>query len=295
MSSEETNLGGSSSHSLTNDETPRSLGYVHSQFPYLSVDEQLVEAPRLGLEHQSESAALPSTQRSLIESDSTRTTIDSNSTHYLPRQCNEYLYPPSLSTSGGTITSVNSPSLDTPRGFHADISHTIAGNLERRPDARFRFEDYSYNPNAEINVSERHRRDGGILPSPGTKSHLPCPFKGLDGCEVMFDVREKRLWKLHSLDHFQSVKPPERLVCTFGVPTSLCNREFVTKSDRKLFNWNEKMEHFVKHYEEVLDALRPVFDDDVDPTLDANALSNVIERRDEHFESYIRRDRKSVV
>ncbi|KAF8433978.1 hypothetical protein BGX38DRAFT_1146017 [Terfezia claveryi] len=276
-SHEESNLGDSSSHSLTNDG-----------------DEQLVEAPRLASEHQSESAALPSTGLSFAESDSTRTTIDSNSTYYLPRQCNEYLYPPSISTSGDTTTSRDSSSLATPRESHADLSLIIAANLERRPDARFRIEDYSFKSDAEFNVSERHRRDGGILPSPGTNSHLPCPFKGVDGCEVMFDVREKRLWKFHSLDHFQGVKPPERLVCTFGDPTSLCDRQFVTEGDKRLHNWNQKMEHFVKHYEEVLNPLRMVFDDDADPILDANALSEVIERHDENFELYIRRERRRL-
>lgn len=282
-SSEQSSFASSSQTPIDN-ETPRSQGIVYS-----SVDGLPEEALRLLSAQRPEPSALSNTPWSYIASDTT--TLDRGSTYRLPTESREYKYEPSLTNSGDTLSSGDSSTLATQSPGPSPTK--IDEKLARRPRSNPEFEDYTYNADARINISERHRRDGGILPSPGTRSHLHCPFKSLDGCGVMFDVREKKLWKLHSLDHFQGIKPPENLACTFEDLSGQCRERFVAEGGKIMHNWNEKMEHLAKHYEDILDRLRSVFVD-ADPVLDANALSEVTHTPNEDFEKYIRRERRRL-
>lgn len=240
----------------------------------------------LELQPESSAFSIASTPRSIIRSDIT--TLDSCSSYHLPTQTSEFEVAPTLSSSGDSIDSGDSSTPDRPRAFDQ-----MAENLARRPDDEFRFRDYIYDPYAPIYISDQIRQ-GGILPSPGTRSHLPCLFRELDGCAVMFDIREKKYWKLHNLsEHLGNVKPPQTLVCTFGDPTGRCCENFVTTDGNRLHNWNSWMEHFAKHYEDRLSTLHPVFGDE-DPVLDANALEEVTDTPDEHFRLYILRERRRL-
>ena len=148
--------------------------------------------------------------------------------------------------------------------------------------------------NSKAGLPEDEGVGGEILPSPGTRSHLPCPFRGLDGCEVMFDVKESGLWEFHSMGHFQGIKPPMKLACTFGDPTGLCAEVFLAEDDdKRIFNWSKKMKHVAKHYEGMLNASHSVFGDG-DPVLDAHVLSEASNMPDKHFESYVRRSRRRL-
>jgi len=267
---------------MVSSETPRSRGYV---------DEEMMATLRL---YKPESSGLPSMPRTIIEGDTTCTTLGSDGSHCRPAQCSEYKYAPSLSIDGETTVSGASSTLN---GSPTAVSQAkIEKTLGLRPDDQFRIPEYIFDKDANINVNERLKRDGGILPSPGTRSHLPCPFRSLDGCEVMFDVEEKKLWKWHTLEHFQDVKPPQILTCTFGDHTGLCGVKFVIedgKEVKRIQNWSEKLEHFAKHYEDILHALCSVFDEE-DPTMGADALSETTDTPDEHFEAYIRRERRRL-
>jgi len=219
-------------------------------------------------------------------------TVDNNSTSHFPIRGSEYENVPALSVGDTGSMTTGDPS--TPRTVAGISPSSIAEYLARRPDDEFRFEDYIYNSDTPADIREHMRQGGGIVPSPGTKSHLPCPFRSLDGCDIMFDVREKELWKWHALmDHFKSVPPPLNLVCTFKDATGKCEEKFATEEGRRILNWRRKMGHFAQHYEDRLSALLPVFHDS-DSVVDARALSEVTDTRDEHFESYICRERRRL-
>ncbi|KAF8419191.1 hypothetical protein EV426DRAFT_577141 [Tirmania nivea] len=301
--SEQRSLGGGSSWSLANDETSsllygnRPRGYNHDQFSDASCAGIPAEALRLLAGDGAESPALPDTPRSLIRSDTT--TLDSKSTYHLPTRDSEFEIEPTLDKSGDSITSTDSCLRAKPHASLAAVSpDKIEEKLALRPDDELRFVEYIFDPDAPININERQRRDGGILPTPGTRSHLPCPFKRLDGCEVMFDVREKKLWKFHSQGHFRDVKPPQKLICTFEGPKGLCGERFVIEDEKRLRNWRKKMEHLAKHYEDRLGSLSLEFDADphldADPNSDADMLSGVTDMPDEHFEAYVRRERRRL-
>ncbi|RPB27777.1 hypothetical protein L211DRAFT_890863 [Terfezia boudieri ATCC MYA-4762] len=125
-------------------------------------------------------------------------------------------------------------------------------------------------------------RNVGHDPAPGTQSHLPCPFRW-DGCEVRFDIAEKKKWLYHSLDHFDNVRPPAHLICPYGD----CSERFV--NENRLGNWKNRMEHYAQHVEERLEQLREsrgwAEDDDLD--LEGLGILNMPEKVDINFQQYM--------
>ncbi|KAF8433977.1 hypothetical protein BGX38DRAFT_1146016 [Terfezia claveryi] len=127
-------------------------------------------------------------------------------------------------------------------------------------------------------------RNVGHDPAPGTQSHLPCPFRW-DGCEVRFDIAEKKKWIYHSLDHFHEndVRPPAHLICPYGD----CSERFV--NENRIGNWNNRMEHYAQHVKERLEQLREsrgwAEDDDLD--VEGLGILNMPEKVDINFQQYM--------
>lgn len=119
-------------------------------------------------------------------------------------------------------------------------------------------------------------------PAPGTQSHLPCPFRW-DGCEVRFDIAEKKKWIFHSLDHFNGVTPPVHLICPHGD----CAERFVDENRNR--NWKNRMEHYARHVEEELEQLRDhsgwAEDDDLD--VEGMGILNMPDKPDINFQQYM--------
>lgn len=136
-----------------------------------------------------------------------------------------------------------------------------------------------YIPNHD-NLAASRRVDHD--PAPGTQSHLPCPFRW-DGCDVRFDIAERKKWMYHSFDHFRGVAPPAHLICPYGD----CRERFA--DDNRIRNWRNRMEHYAQHVEETLQQLREsggwAVDDDLD--LEALGILEMPEKVDINFQQYM--------
>ena len=119
-------------------------------------------------------------------------------------------------------------------------------------------------------------------PAPGTQSHLPCPFRS-DGCEVRFDIAEKKKWIHHSVVHFGRVMPPRHLICPYGD----CPERFANKNG--MVNWRNRMEHYAGHVEEKLAQLHGTVGWAADDDLDMVGLGmlNMPEQVDINFQQYM--------
>lgn len=108
------------------------------------------------------------------------------------------------------------------------------------------------------------------IPAPATRSQLPCPNYG-GGCHIMYDLREKQKWILHSLDHFLPNPPPKAVTCIFpGCREPFCNSNgFLT--------WTRFMDHFADHYRIELEQFRDALDGFTDVTDEAQLLLSFTE------------------
>ncbi|KAF8419192.1 hypothetical protein EV426DRAFT_678138 [Tirmania nivea] len=218
--------------------------------------------------------------------------------------------PPSFSSytsSGSSLTNLTSPDSDSDGASEPDSefdNYSSAGTSISEPltwdSASTDSEDRSINSipslpaNSEasdVDMDPRYipnldnlaaSRLVGHDPAPGTQSHLPCPFRW-DGCEVRFDIAEKKKWIFHSLDHFGDVDPPEHLICPYGD----CPERFVNENRKR--NWKNRMEHYARHVEERLEQLRECLGWAVDDDLDVEGLGilNMPEKVDINFQQYM--------
>lgn len=117
------------------------------------------------------------------------------------------------------------------------------------------------------------------LPAPASRSHLPCPFEW-DGCDMKYDLVEKKKWKLHSLDHLPDRIPPKAVTCPFPG----CREPFC--SDDGHLTWERFMDHFAEHYEAELNRLWEALGGFTDVNDEGHVLLNITPEIDVNLRQY---------